>query len=109
MQDSSDLRGATTDLLASVKAFLFPNGEDHPRRVLAIDSFQRGEMCSAPGAKWTEFVARERTSATESSFRWEARYGKSRLTPILVTDAYENGHGSLTVKLGGLIPVKSFS
>jgi len=98
----------TQTLLTSLKTFCFPGGEDAARRVRGVKTTQRGEMCSAPGAQWTSFTADERIDATQSSFCWEARYG-SRLRPLMVTDAYEEGRGSLTVKLGGLIPVKKFS
>jgi hypothetical protein len=108
MEQSYQLDDETQSLLASLKAFSFPGGEDAARRVRGVKTTQRGEMCSAPGAPWTPFTADERIDATQSSFCWEARYG-SRLRSLMVTDAYEEGRGRLVVKLGGLIPVKRFS
>ncbi len=47
------------------------------------------------------FTAEERIEAYRSSFRWEGRF-RGVLT---VTDAYENGHGLLAMRVGGF-PVK---
>jgi len=109
MEQSYQLDDATQTLLASLKAFCLPGGEDAARRVRGVKTTQQGEMCSAPGARWMSFTADERIDATQSSFCWEARYGSSRLGQFMVTDAYEEGRGRLVVKLGGLIPVKKFS
>jgi hypothetical protein len=108
MKQSYQLDDETRSLLASLKAFCFPGGEDAARRVHGVKTMQRGEMCSAPGAHWMSFTADERIDATKSSFCWEARYG-SGLRSVMVTDAYDEGRGRLVVKLGGLIPVKRFS
>jgi hypothetical protein len=99
----------TKTLLVSLKAFFFPSGEDAARGMRGVKTAQRGEMCSAPGARWTPFSADERIDATQSSFCWEARYGSGRFGSFMVTDAYEEGRGRLAVKLGGVIPVKKFS
>lgn len=99
----------TQILLASLKDFCFPGGEDAARRVRAVKTRQKGEMRSAPGARWIPFTADERIDATRSSFCWEARYDGSKFGSLMVTDAYEEGHGRLVVKLGGLIQVKKFS
>ena len=61
--------------LALLRTFLFPGGEDNARRVGAIRTTQRGEMRSAPGARWMSFTADEVIDASRSSFRWDARFG----------------------------------
>jgi hypothetical protein len=108
MEQSSQLDDETQTVLDLLKAFCFPWGQDAARQVRGVKTTQRGEMCSAPGAQWISFTADERTDATQSSFCWEARYGRG-LRSLMVTDAYEEGRGRLVVKVGGLIPVKKFS
>ena len=82
-----DERTAETEaLLARMRAFCFPGGED--------------------GARWLPFTAEQVIETRRSSFCWEARYQGGAKGLISVTDAYEGGHGRLVVKLGGLIPVQ---
>lgn len=66
------------------------------------------ELCSAPGARWMPFTAEQRMNATQSSFCWNARFG-GRVGLLTVTDACEELHGRLVLKLGGVIPVKKFA
>jgi hypothetical protein len=106
MEPGNQPDSETPTLLASLKAFCFPGGEDAARRVRGVNTTQRGEFCMAPGARWTPFTAEERIDAAESSFCWNARFGGSRLGSYVVTDAFEEGHGRLTVKLGGVLQVK---
>ena len=42
---------AMMELLARLRAFCFPGGEDAARGVRAIRDTQKGEMCAAPGAR----------------------------------------------------------
>lgn len=109
MEHSREPDGETQALLASLKAFCFPGGEDAARLVHGVKTTQRGEVCSAPGARWMPFTAEERIDAMQSGFCWEARFGGSRLGSFVVTDAYEESHGRLVVKLGGVLPVKKFA
>ena len=94
------------DPLARLRAFCFPGGEEAARRVRAVRTTQRGEFRAAPEARWVPFTAEEVIESTRSSFRWDARIAGGRLGSTVVTDAYEDGHGRLVVKLGGVIPVK---
>ena len=87
-------------LLARLRAFCFPDGEEAARLVRAVHTTQRGEMRAAPNARWMPFTAEETIEAGRSSFRWEARYAGGSLA---VTDAYEEGHGRLVLRLGGLV------
>jgi hypothetical protein len=109
MTQAHDPDTETQVLLASLKSFFFPAGQDAARRVRGVKTTQHGEMCSAPGARWMPYTAVERIDATQSSFCWEARVGGSKLGSFVVTDAFEEGRGRLVVKLGGLIPLKKFS
>ncbi len=92
-------------LLARLRAYCFPEGEESAREVRAVKTTQRGEFRSSPTARWTPFTAKETVQATRSGFRWEARMGRA-ISTVVVVDAYEDGHGSLTVKAGGVLPVK---
>ena len=98
----------TRALLARLRAFCFPGGEDSARLVRAIKTTQRGEMRMSPGARWIPFTAEEVIDARRSCFRWDARFSGGRVGSLAVTDAYEEAHGRLVVKLGGVIPVKKF-
>jgi hypothetical protein len=90
-------------LPARLRAFHFPGGEEAARLVRAVKTTQRGEMRTTPEARWMPFTAEEEIDATRSRFRWDARFQGGALG---VTDAYEDGHGRLVIKLGGVIPVK---
>jgi uncharacterized protein DUF6544 len=96
----------TQALLAQLRTFCFPGGEQAARQMRFIKTTQRGELRAAPGARWMPFTAGEVFETTRSSFRWDARLGGGRLGWIGVTDAYEGGHGRLVIKLGGIVPVK---
>ncbi len=100
--------GQIQTLLASLKVFCFPGGQDAARQVRGVKITQRGEMCINPGARWMPFTAEQQIDATQSSFCWEARFGGRWFRPLVVTDAYQQAHGRLAVKLGGLIPIKKF-
>ena len=86
-------------LVARIKAYHLPGGEDLGRGVRGIRATQRGEIRSRPYARWNPFTAEEFVDATKAGFCWEARMGTG-LTSILVTDAYEDGRGRLTVSKG---------
>ncbi len=95
----------TAELLALLRGFLLPGGEDAARQVRAIRTRQRGEMRMSPDSRWIPFTAREEIQARRSAFRWDARYGRA----MSVTDAYEEGHGRLVLKAAGLIPVRKMT
>ncbi|HEV2426123.1 MAG TPA: DUF6544 family protein [Terriglobia bacterium] len=96
-------------LLARLRAFCLPGGEDNARRVGSVKTTQSGEIRSAPGAPWVPFTADEVTSGTESSFRWEARFKGGRMGWFVVTDAYEDGQGFGSISLGGVLPVRKMT
>src|ERR1700733_4222577 len=101
--------GETLTLLTRLRAFCFPRGEEFVRRVRGVRTTQRGEMRSSPRGKWIPFTAQETFDARRSGFCWEARYQGGAMGWVTVTDAYEHGHGRLSLKLGGLIPLKKAS
>jgi len=95
----------TARLLARLRSFCFPGGEDRARSVRSVRTTQSGEMRMSPESRWVPFTAEEVTDATRSSFRWEAHPNPGKIASPTVIDAYEDGHGYLAVKVGG-IPVK---
>ncbi len=87
--------------LALLRDFLLPGGERTARQVRGVRTRERGEIRLAPEARWMPFTAEERIEAYRSSFRWEGRFRGV----LMVTDAYEGGHGLLAMRVGGF-PVK---
>jgi hypothetical protein len=86
-------------LLARLRGYCLPGGEEAARTVRGIRATQRGEIRSSAESKWLPFTAEEYVDATRSAFCWTARMG-SGLTSVVVTDAYEGGQGRLAVKKG---------
>jgi hypothetical protein len=97
----------THTLLTRLRTFCFPRGEAAARLIRAVRTTQIGEMRMSPEARWIPFTATETIEATRSCFRWEARLDPDKIGSPSVTDAYEQGHGRLVVKLGGILPVKN--
>jgi hypothetical protein len=98
---------ATTEiqmLLARLRAFCFPGGEEPARLIRAIKTTEAGEIRTSPEARWIPFTAEQIVDSTRSSFRWEARLDPSKVTSPTVIDAYEGDHGRLTVKVGASFP-----
>jgi hypothetical protein len=95
------MKPQTESLLAHIKTFSFPGGENVARSIRCIKTTQRGEIRSGREARWVAFTANESVDATKSGFCWDATIG-SGLTAVHVTDAYENGHGRLIVRKGPL-------
>jgi uncharacterized protein DUF6920 len=93
-------------LLARLKSFCFPGGEDAARLIRAVRSTEQGQIRMSPEARWIPFTAEQTIEATRSSFCWDARLDPDKIASPTVTDAYENGHGRLAVKLVGIVPVK---
>jgi len=102
----SDEREHRASLLARLRQFCFPGGEEAARSVSGVRIAEQGEMRMSPEARWIPFTAEQTIEARRSSFRWVARLSSRRLTPVTVTDAYEDGHGYLVIKAAGLIPLK---
>ncbi len=92
------------DALARLRAFLLPAGDEAVQHIRAVRLDERGEMRSAPNAKWIAFEARTLIRADRNEFRWQARF-----RGMTVEDAYAGGKGSLQVRVARVIPVKSFA
>jgi hypothetical protein len=96
-------------LVAHLHSLCFPAGIEAARSIRAVRSKQTGEMRMSPQSRWIPFTAEEFVDATRSSFRWEARLDPGKITGPTVIDAYEEGHGWLAVKVGGILPVKKIT
>lgn len=104
--DNESQASDTLTLLARLRSFCFPGGEDAARRIRGVRTAETGEMRMSPEARWIPFAAEQFVDATRSSFRWDARIDPGKIASPVVTDAYEGGHGRLVVKLAGVLPVK---
>jgi hypothetical protein len=102
---SKDLPSEPQGLLDRLRAFGMPCGEDAARRIQGVRILEQGEMKSAPEAPWIPFTSETTIDAKSSNFCWNANMRSGRLRSVAVTDAYENGHGRLVAKIGGVIPV----
>lgn len=105
----SDERVHPASLLARLRQFCLSGNEEAARSVNAVRVSEQGEMRMSPEARWIAFTAEQTIEARRSGFRWQARLSSGRLTPVTVTDAYENGHGYLSVKAAGLLPLKKIT
>jgi len=109
LSDSESHASQTLTPLARLCTFCFPGGEDAARRIRSVRTAEKGEMRMSPEARWIPFTAEQFTDTTRSSFRWDARLDPGKIAFPVVTDAYEEGHGRLVVKLGGVLPVKNLT
>ncbi len=93
-------------LLSRLRGFCLPTGEDAARFIRAVRTTEKGQIRMSPEARWIPFTAEQVTGSSRSSFRWEARLHPGKIISPTVTDAYEDGHGRITVKLAAIVPVK---
>jgi hypothetical protein len=98
---------AVAGVLERLCRYCFPAGEENARGIRAVRLTERGEMRSAPNARWTEFTAEMEIDATRSNSRWDARLGGG-MRWFGVTDAFEGGHGRLAIRVGG-VTVKKYA
>lgn len=98
--DVFETRSTAQDLLMRLRAFFFPGGEESGRRIKGIKTTELGEMRASPQAHWISFTAEQTIEATRTSFRWDARLSTGKIVPVVVTDAYERGHGRLVARVG---------
>ena len=77
----------TQALLARLRTFCFPYGEEKADLIRAVRMSETGQIRMSPDARWIPFTAEQ--TATRSSFHWEARLDPGRITAVTVIDAYE--------------------
>ena len=84
----------TATLLARLRGFLLPEGDDVAIGLKTVRIFEKGEMRASPEARWMSFTAVQTLQTESSGFRWDAR-----TSGVVITDAYENGHGLFLIRL----------
>ena len=94
----------TAALLARLRGFLLPEGDETARGVPTVRIFEKGEMRMSAEARWMSFTAELTFQTKFSEFRWEAR-----TSGVVITDAYEDGHGIAMSRLAGLLTLKRAS
>jgi hypothetical protein len=94
----------TATLLARLRTFLLPEGDAVARGLKSVRIFEKGEMRASAEARWMSFTAEQTIETQSSGFRWDAR-----TSGIVITDAYENGHGMAMSRLAGLLTLKKAS
>ncbi len=92
-------------LVDRLRKFGIPRGEEFGRSIYRVCILEQGFMKSAPEAREVPFTSETTIDGRLSSFCWTAEMRSGRLRTVTVTDAYEDGHGRLVAKVGGLIPV----
>ena len=90
------------NLLERVRRFAMPDG---PVACRGFHLQQSGEIRLAPDKPWLPFEAEQWFEAAGLDFRWTARARLARILPVTVVDAFERGHGLLSVRIAGIIPV----
>lgn len=94
----------TATLLARLRGFLLPDGDAAARGLQSVRVIEKGEFRTTEKARWMSFTAEQTIQARFSGFRWEAR-----TSGVVITDAYEDGHGVAMSRLAGLLTLKKAS
>jgi hypothetical protein len=90
------------DLLERARRFAMPDG---PLVCRGFELRQHGEIRMAPDKPWLPFEAEQWFDAAGLDFRWTARARLARILPVKVLDAFERGHGLLSVRMAGIVPL----
>jgi len=102
--DGAGMNQETTTLLARLRGFLLPEGDAVARGLKTVRIFEKGEMRTSAEARWMSFTSEQTLQTQCSGFRWEAR-----TSGVVITDAYEEGHGMAMSRLAGLLTLKKAS
>lgn len=93
------------DLPLAVQKWLLRSGmlgREFPRSALVN---QRGRMRTKPDGKWMRFQASEYFNIDEPGFTWTADVRVAPFIHLHGKDEYRDGHGTMLIKLLGLLPV----
>ncbi len=75
-------------------------------QIKSVKLEQKGKMRLKAGAKWTSFKAKQWFSLYPPGFLWIAQVGNPQsFMQFLGKDALNNGKGTMTIKLWGLLPI----
>lgn len=85
-----------------VRRWLEASGVVGRERAQVVRLSQRGEMRTAPDQPWMHAEARQYFSVDVPGFVWIVSVTMNGL-PVVGRDTYEDGHGHMLIKAGGLI------
>ncbi len=89
----------------SVRQWLGQAGVVGKPRVSTVKLQQRGRMRSKPGGQWMDFDATQWISTKRPGFVWFAQVAPYPGVFLYGRDAYQGGHGAMTISLLSLVPV----
>jgi hypothetical protein len=87
-----------------VRRWLEASGVVGRERAQVVRLHQRGEMRTAVDQPWMPAEARQYFSVDVPGFVWTVSVTMKGV-PVVGRDTYEDGHGHMSIKAGGLIPV----
>ena len=93
------------DLPEPVRRSLLGSGALRQRLPVSVDVRQRGTIRTDADSKWLPFTAKERYSLSPPSFVWDATLKIAGVGLGRARDAFEDGHGSMRVRLLGVFTV----
>jgi hypothetical protein len=82
-----------------------PGREDSARLILGVQASKKGQIRMLPEVRWIPFTPELLVDSTHSSFPAAACLNPGKAVSPTVTDAYEQVHRRLAVKLASLAPV----
>lgn len=88
---------------AAIRRLVEQTGAQGTSGLRRVELRQSGTMRQDRGTSWMQFQASQSISLQSCAFHWRARTGPAG--SIQVSDAFENGIGTLSVKLLGLFPI----
>lgn len=92
---------STLALLEQLREFLLPGNDYPPNGIAAVRVSERGEMRASAAARWLAFSSQQTIEAGHSAFCWQAT-----LKGVVITDAYQDGHGFARSQLAGLLTLR---
>ncbi|MBC3787990.1 DUF6544 family protein [Spirosoma utsteinense] len=93
------------DLPAPVQQWLTRSGVVGKERIHTVRLRQHGRMRTTPGGRWMTAEAEQYFTVDQPGFIWKASIRLAPLVQLTGRDRYENGHGSMNIRLLSLIEV----
>lgn len=92
-------------LPAPVQRWLQRAGVVGRRRPTSVDVQQRGQLRTAPDAKFFDAVARQTFRLEEPAFVWAVDAVMGKIVPIVGRDSMVDGRGHMLIRAAGLVTV----
>lgn len=93
------------DLPQPVQSFLVYSGLIGTPKINQVKLEQEGLFKTAQDKPWVPFTATQVYNIKEASFEWKVRMKMAPFMIVKGRDALKNGHGSMKIKLFGIIPL----